>query len=290
MKDGTIATADGRLLGFAEFGDPTGSPVFYFHGFPSCRIEGGHIESAASERSVRLVAVDRPGMGLSDRVSGRRLLDWPDDVAAIADALGFDRFSVLGASGGGPYALACAYAMPDRVIRCGLAAGTGPMGAASAEDTKSSRMIGALARRAPFLVRLMLWREIGRHCGNRDKTAALLASQAQQLPAVDREIFLDESYQSRFVDQVIESFSQGTKGPVNDAAILFGHPWGFRPEDISEVEVFVWHGELDQSVPISMSKALCSRIDGAEAAFFPDEGHVSLLLRRGADIVSALVR
>ncbi len=290
MKDLTIATHDGRVLGIAEFGDPAGSPVFYCHGFPSSRIEGGLLAAASRDLSIRLVAVDRPGMGLSEYLRGRRLLDWPDDVAAIADALGIDRFAILGTSGGGPYALACAYRMPERVTRCGLAAGTGPIYGTSGKEAKSSRMIGAVARRVPFLVRLMLWREIGRHCDNRDKAAALLRKQAQQLPLVDQEFFLEESYQGQFVDQVIASFDQGTKGPVSDVAILFGHSWGFRPEDILGVDVFVWHGELDQSVPISMGRDLAARIKGARSIFFPDEGHISLLTQRGEAMLAALVR
>jgi len=99
---------DGRLLGYAEFGDPGGTPVMFFHGFPGSRLEGALGHEAAERAAVRMICIDRPGMGLSTFQPGRRMLDWPADVAALADALGIGRFAVGGVSGGGPYAAVCA--------------------------------------------------------------------------------------------------------------------------------------------------------------------------------------
>ena len=104
----TIRLQDGRRLGYADLGDAGGTPVFYFHGFPSSRLEACMVEEHARRLGVRLLAVDRPGYGLSDDLPGRTIPDWPDDVVALADALGLERFAVVGSSGGGPYAIACA--------------------------------------------------------------------------------------------------------------------------------------------------------------------------------------
>ncbi|MBC7801768.1 MAG: alpha/beta fold hydrolase, partial [Gemmatimonadaceae bacterium] len=106
-----VRLPDGRAIAVEEYGDPAGLPVLYFHGWPASRLEAGLIP----ELPVRLLAFDRPGYGRSSPQPGRTLLDWPRDVAEVADRLGLDRFHVVGLSGGAPYAVACAYAIPDRV-------------------------------------------------------------------------------------------------------------------------------------------------------------------------------
>ena len=93
-----------------QYGDPEGNLVFYFHGWPGSRCEPRLLHSVCAELQLRLVAPDRPGLGLSDFQRGRKLLDWPKDVCELADRFGVFRFTVLGVSGGGPYALACAAA------------------------------------------------------------------------------------------------------------------------------------------------------------------------------------
>ena len=125
-KNSTITLPDGRRLGCAEYGDPDAMPVLYCHGFPSCRLE----PSMLPVSGIRLIALDRPGYGLSDPLPGRTLLDWPRDVAAAADALGLGRFAVAGVSGGAPYAAACAALLKDRVMGLALICGIAPPGKA----------------------------------------------------------------------------------------------------------------------------------------------------------------
>ena len=118
----TFELPDGRVLGYAEYGASQGKPLFYFHGWPSSRIEfaalNGH--KLASELNVRVIAVDRPGFGLSDYKPRYRFTDWPQDVARLADHLGFDRFPVMGYSASSPYTLACAHTLADRLTAVGL--------------------------------------------------------------------------------------------------------------------------------------------------------------------------
>ena len=131
-----ITLSDGRALGYAEYGDPQGKPVFYFHGFPSSRLDWllSDSNNVAAELNTRIIAVDRPGMGLSDPKPDREMLDWPDDVAELADAFKIKRFAGLGMSGGGPYAAACAYKIPERLTATGIVSGMGPADAPGAKD------------------------------------------------------------------------------------------------------------------------------------------------------------
>ena len=122
-----ITLSDERRLGFAEFGDRQGKPVFYFHGFPGSRLEAKLAERIALDTHVRFIGIDRPGYGLSSFKSGRTFVDWADDVSKLADAMGIDRFSILGVSGGGPYAVACACKISDRLDAVSIVCGMGPV-------------------------------------------------------------------------------------------------------------------------------------------------------------------
>ena len=125
--DFTIQLRDGRTMGAAMVGPSDGFPIFHCHGSGSSRLEVHLLAAKASAQEVRLIGLDRPGIGHSDPKTGYRLLDWPDDVVEVADRFGIERFAVEGISAGGPYALACAYKIPHRLTSCGLIApATGP--------------------------------------------------------------------------------------------------------------------------------------------------------------------
>lgn len=121
-----IFLPDGRSLGFARLGCPAGLPLIYLHGFPASRLEAGILNAAANSLGVSIIAPDRPGFGLSDFQPRRTILDWPNDVVHLANALSIDRFSLLASSGGCPYAAACAHQFPQRLIRVGIMAGLVP--------------------------------------------------------------------------------------------------------------------------------------------------------------------
>jgi pimeloyl-ACP methyl ester carboxylesterase len=126
VEDGALVLGDGRRLGYAQYGRPDGQPLFYFHGHPGSRLEARFASQAAAEAGLRVIALDRPGYGLSDFLPGRVITGWPADVAEAAGLLGIGQFSVAGASGGGPYALACAWRQPGRVIQAAVISGVGP--------------------------------------------------------------------------------------------------------------------------------------------------------------------
>lgn len=284
----TIRLSDGRLLGYAEYGDPQGWPVLYFNGYPGTRFEGKLISEAAARASVRLIGLDRPGMGLSDFQPVRRMLDWPDDVIEFADALGLGQFSVVGVSGGGPFSAACAFKIPDRLRACGIIAGTGPMDPTSEDITRANRVMGFVAQRAPLLFRALMWWSLGRFSQDRERLEVIIEKQGQQLPERDRKLFGRPEVRMFFAEEAAEAFRQGSKGPAWEGKLLFGESWGFVPEDISMEDVYLWHGELDGNVPVSMGHAMAKRIPNCQARFYPDEAHLSLLLNHAEEILATL--
>ena len=121
-----VSLPDGRRLAYAEYGDPQGHPTFYFHGLPGSRLEAILAADSAARAGIRLIASDRPGIGGSDPQPRRTLLDWPADVLRLADHIGIPHFSVVGVSGGAPYAAVCAYAIPERLDAVMIVSGVAP--------------------------------------------------------------------------------------------------------------------------------------------------------------------
>jgi pimeloyl-ACP methyl ester carboxylesterase len=282
-EDRVIRLADGRRLGYAETGDAHGRPVLFFHGFGTTRVICPPDESAR-ELGIRLIALDRPGIGLSDRSPGRRLLDWPADVAELAERLSLASFDVVGWSGGGPYALACAAALSDRVGSVALVSAPAPL-AGSADPAYLRRLDRNAVRaagRAPWMIRLAMW-----HWGRpqrRDATAFFERSVAEMC-AADQAVLSDEALRSRMIANSAELYRQGGRG-LYDEALVLARPWGFELADI-RVPVHIWHGGRDETVPIAMAQHLVREIPDATLNLFPDDGH-HLLYRRWPEILRAL--
>lgn len=267
-----VTLPDGRRLGYACYGEPDGFPVFYFHGCPGSRLEASLICAAAARQGVRVIAVDRPGYGLSQPKADRRLLDWPDDVAALAAQLGLERFSILGASGGGPYAQACALRLEGGLHRIGLAAGLAPFGEGRQRFTMR---LGLLLARATFpLIYTLLPPFARRYPGG------MVATVARLLSAPDRLILRRPEIAAVFQNSLREAFRQGGLGAHRDMT-LYGHPWGFDLREIGR-SVTLWHGEEDRLLLPWMCRQQAEALPHAIAHFVPGEGHFSLPIN-GAD-------
>lgn len=286
--DKTIRLRDGRSLGYADYGDPEGKPAFFFHGWPGSRLQAKLVDEEAARAGIRVIGLDRPGMGLSDFKPGRQILDWPDDVAALADALGIERFAVQGISGGGPYAAACAYKIPDRLMACGIIAGMGSIGLSMEGMKTSNRVIFFLARRLPWLLRLVLWLAMGRHSQDKEKVERLISKMMRELPEPDREVMDKPELKRFFIEDICEAFRQGTKGAAYEGR-LYGQPWGFRLEDIAIDKVYLWHGELDVNVPVSMGRAMAEAIPNCQARFYPNDAHLSIVSNHSEEIMTTLL-
>lgn len=276
----TVSLPDGRDLGYADCGDPDGEPLVVFHGFPNSRVFGALFDAAGRDHGVRILAPERPGCGVSDPDPDRRLLDWPADCAAFLDAVGVDRAPVFGVSGGGPYALACAHALPDRVERAGVAVGVGPM----ASVGYRRRLPFLLARFAPPLVRLQLYREGKR---GRENPEAALEARVEETAPVDADYWRGAVGRALLASGIEARRHHGNTPLVTELAV-YGRPWGFDLDGI-DVPTHLWYGRADRIVPVEMGWHLARAIPTAESHFYPDLGHVSTVERNEDAIVRALL-
>jgi pimeloyl-ACP methyl ester carboxylesterase len=280
-----IRLRDGRLLGFAEYGDPRGAPVLYFHGLPGSRLDARLTEPVASQVGARVIAIDRPGFGLSDFQPGRQILDWPKDVGELGDHLGLPRFAVMGVSGGGPYAAACALKIPHRLSNAGIICGVGPIDTPTATHGMSrfSRFSLFLSRRFPTLVHpfcATATRVLLRNPGRFHLGAALCPLDREALERPEIESILSASF--------IEAARAGARGMAWDLA-LHGQPWGFSLRQIP-IKVHLWHGERDDTVPAHMGRYIARTIPHCRAWFYPHDGHFSLPVNRMEEILQRLLR
>jgi pimeloyl-ACP methyl ester carboxylesterase len=276
-----IILTDRRRLGFAEFGDLQGRPVFYFHGFPGSRLEAKLAEKISLDTHVRFIGIDRPGYGLSSVKPARTFIDWADDVAELADALGIDRFSILGVSGGGPYAAACACKIPDRLDAVGIICGMGPVD------------VPGLMRDMPWMYRRGL-----RLAGRRPEIAAalypfsafffrkyperMLSILSGKVAGPDKIALKNTELIKVLSASFREAFRNSLRWPASDV-VLYSRPWGFPLKDI-KTAVHLWHGEMDKIVPPEMARYMAKTIPNCRATFYADEGHFSIILNRIEEI------
>lgn len=274
--DESIVLPDGRRLAFAQSGAPDGQPVLAFHGLPGSRLQRHPDPAIARAAGVRLVHVDRPGFGRSDPRPGRTLADWPGDVAALADALGFSEFALVGVSGGGPFALACAAALGERVRRVALVSSVGPPEAMRRPRALATPagLAFALALRAPWVLRGPL--ALGARVARRRPRLALRAIAARAAPA-DRAIIARPDVQAMLAADLGEAFRQGAGAFAHEIALL-ARPWGVALATV-RCPVAMWHGEDDRVVLPDAARALAARLTLAHAAFVPREGHFMVLER-----------
>ncbi len=264
----TVKLADGRRLGYAQYGDRRGWPLFFFHGTPGSRLMAGFAASQALVRGIRLLAPERPGYGLSDPQPHRRLLDWPADVRQLADALGLERFGVVGVSGGGPYVAACAWRLPERIQVAGIVSGLAPREALDQGLSWPQRLLAQLLHRTrltqPFLTLLVT--------AIRRYPQRFLAALLPLVPQPDRAVLSRPEVRRLQIDGVVQACRQGAQAIAQDLA-LFSRPWGFQVEEIT-VPVHLWHGVRDRVVPVAMGRYLAAHIPGCRARFIPAAGHL----------------
>jgi pimeloyl-ACP methyl ester carboxylesterase len=285
MIDRQIRLHDGRQLAYAEYGDLNGKPVLLIQGTPSTRLMHPD-ESTTYELGVRLIMFDRPGFGLSDYQPNRLLMDYPNDLAELADALGITRFAVAGISGGGPYTAATAYALSDRVTAAAFISAAGPADAPHALDgiTPVRRIGYWLARYAPALVQPMLWLT---NNPQRDPQQ-FFARYTVHNPPADQAILARPEIRAMMIANYAEATRQGLRGFARELWIV-ARPWGFPLRDIG-VPVHIWHGEADNSTPISMARYIASMIPDCRATYLPRAGHMFLFEpERWREMLGALV-
>lgn len=280
-----IRLADGRILACLELGDTKGKPVLYCHGYPGSRLEARLAADAAGRLGLRLLAPDRPGAGFSTFQPGRTIGAWAADVEKLADSLGLDRFAVVGVSGGGPYALACAAFIPERLQGVALVSALGPVSRKEFLDgmIMADRLLLSLAARCPSVahiaVRVLAW-WIRRH------PEFYFRHMIAGVPDADHEVLADPEYHELLLESAAQALRQGGQGPARELMLL-ARPWDFRLEEI-RVPVHIWQGLADNIVPAVMARHMAAVLPGSESHYLSDEGHFSLIYRYHHDILANL--
>jgi pimeloyl-ACP methyl ester carboxylesterase len=275
---------DGRRLAWYEFGLPDGIPLMFYHGWPSSGSQAAMLHHLANERGIRVIAMDRPGMGYSEYVPGRTLADWPERIAAFADFLGVGPFLQLGVSGGGPYVPACVARMPDRVIGSAVLCGAVPISGNTQGFHPIYRLLFPLRKLPPgffsMLLKVAKWMI-------RDGGGQKLRWIAKSLPEADR-LALESDPQTipHFIGSFERGIAQGGRGVMGDAAIYFqACPIDFRRV---ETEIHYWHGAVDFNIPLAKVREFTDGIPGACLEIDPDLGHYSLALYRASEAMDYL--
>ena len=259
----TVRTPDGRNLAYVEVGDPHGPLVLHNHGGPSSRREARLFARSASTNRLRLICVDRPGIGQSSAQKTRSYSGWADDLVTIADALGHHEFGVTGWSEGGPWALAAAaYIDPVRLRHVSSIAG-GSYGAfgdnwAADQLSKADALGGTLALRFPPGFRLM-YAVLG--ITAKRFRGAYVKQLLKTVNEYDRQILGEPGVEDAFCAASAECFAHGSDGLIRDSELLY-RSWAF---DVTTIErrVHMWQGLDDRLVPDSINKTVADRMPGA---------------------------
>jgi pimeloyl-ACP methyl ester carboxylesterase len=285
-----LAAADGRTVEAIVAGPEDGTPLLMHHGTPGSANElwPSHLEQAAA-RGLRLIEYTRPGAAGSDRDAGRTVRSCAADAAAVADALGAERFLTVGGSGGGPHALACAALLPNRVLAAATIAGIAPADADGLDwlDGMGEENLEefAAARSGPVELEAFISRW---ESELRTITGSQVLESLGELVSPPDAAVLTGAYADFAAAGIRHSLSSGIWGWFDDDLAILGD-WGFDLREI-EVPVSVWQGRQDRFVPPAHGDWLAAHVAGAKAHLLDDHGHMSLALAVFGDILDELLR
>lgn len=266
-RGGRVRLHDGRSLAYAEWGPLDGRPLLHFHGLPDGRFGWGG-GSACADRGVRLISIDRPGVGASDPSPGRSVADWAADVEDLAIQLELDRFSVSGWSAGGAYALACAGALRSRVDTAILVSACGRLDLPGFIEQMSSAAAWRLAERLPPAMTLV-YSAMGRLARRRPRGFAKIVSSG--LSNVDRAVIRRPEVTGRMTTAYVEATRSGGRGFTEDMQTLL-RPWGFEPAEI-DLPVHLIHGRCDKVAPPSHAEHWIASLRAPDPLWIEDAGH-----------------
>jgi len=274
-----IKLSGGRALSFEQYGDPTGIPVIGFHGTPGSRLALQVISEAAKANNLRVIAIDRPGYGQSDPMSRPTFSLYINDIAELADALSFRKFIAWGTSGGGPFALACAAVLRERVISVGVVSGIGPLRNQHSIDEMiaPNRIMFSISRISPAVGSFIISRMIKAslpgmkdHVRNRTSPSPNITPQTFAIIQSDQE----------------EAIRNGGKGICFDMTLLW-QKWDFALADI-EAPVHIWHGDKDNLAPPDLARYVASNVPNAKLVMYSGEDHVGPITRHMNEIMQTL--
>ena len=285
--EGTVGVGGGRRIGFAEFGTPSGRAVIWLHGTPGARRQiPVEARRYAVEHDLRIVGIDRPGIGSSTPHVYRNMAEFPADLEAVADEIGLDELVVIGLSGGGPYALATGHAMPHRVTKIGVLGGVAPT---TGDDAAQGSIVALGKRLSPIVA-------VGRVPIGMGLTGVIrvikpLAGRALDVyakvsPAGDRALLERPEFKAMFLDDLLNGSRKQITAPLADV-LLFSRHWGFDLADV-KVPVHWWHGDADHIIPFDHGVHVVGRLPDAELHVLPGESHLGGL-GAGEEILTTLL-
>jgi pimeloyl-ACP methyl ester carboxylesterase len=280
----TNTLPDGRLLGYAEYGAPDGQPLFFFHGQPGNRLFRHPDNALTASLGVRLICIDRPGYGLSTFQKGRKILDWPEDVLRLADALGVEKFSVMGFSAGGPYALACAYKIPERLEKVIVVGSPGPMNVKEVRRcmhrvARLNYLFYTYARPLFYLSFYLYWPFARRN------PLSFLEMVKQQTPEVDLSIISDPQVFQPLLDSWVENLRVSSYGYAYDGGLGM-KGWGFDVGEITK-EVHLYWGAQDAEFITRGMGYLAHTLPNGHPHPWPDQAHFGWI-PHWAEMISGL--
>lgn len=288
----TVTLGDGRVLGFAEFGSQSddSTPLFAFHGLPGSRLESASFHRAGCEVNVRVIGIDRPGLGLSSRHPNRTLLNWPGDVRALARHLSLEKYYVLGVSAGGPYALACAYELSeDELLGVGVVSGMGPWHLGTKGVSLEARVLLNAMAYTPWLARFIMNTIFVGSARDPDpsKMKKTVEGGARRMKPSDREFCGQPEVVEVMSSSLRESFRHGADATVDDARIITSD-WGFELGHIRTNKLLLWYGTADCNTPVTSGRYMAERIPCAVLKEYDGDSHFTIHAR-ATEILGDLV-
>ncbi len=271
--EGTVAVRDDRRLSFAEYGSTRGPAVVWMHGTPGARRQIPlEARAYAEQHGLRLIGIDRPGIGSSTPHLYPNVVDWTADLELVLDTLGIDTVRLIGLSGGGPYVLAAGAALPDRIHGVAVLGGVAPT---RGEDAAEGGIIQLAVRLAPLLSLARV--PLGIALTGAIRVVKPLAGPGLDLyaalqPPGDKNLLSRPEFKAMFLDDLLNGSRFQTSAPLNDL-LLFTREWGFAPADVA-VPVRWWHGDEDHIVPLAHGRHVVDRLPDATLKVIDGESHL----------------
>ncbi len=286
MADHFITLSSGRKLAYSDYGDPDGEVLFYFHGWPSSRLQGELLDGIGKKNALRVIATDRPGLGLSEHHPTRKLLDWPPLIEELAGHLSAEKFHALGVSGGGPYVLSLAHAMPDRLLSAGVVCGAPPLNVVGIEGLMwPYRLTMKMRDWLPWMLGPTL--RTASKISEMRRTSFIMRSLIATLGPADREaLAIGDNY--RIITRSLQECMKGSTHAVRVDGDVYTSDWGIDLKSVT-YPLQYWQGDLDKNIPLELAQKFIDMLPNARLTVLPGEGHYSLPLMRSEEIVAALL-
>lgn len=280
--DHVITLSNGLRLGYAEYGDPRGEVAFYFHGWPSSRLQGCLFDDLAKKHGMRLICPDRPGIGLSDPQPGRTLADWQQTLTELAAHVGADNWHVIAWSGGGPYLLSTALLMPKRLLSASIICGAPPLiFLGDREMFWIYRWLIQLRKLLPTVLGGIL--KLGALIAGMKPGCLVHRLLLKMLGAEDRRILSDPKVFKVVCEATLGALNRPAADVIADADIYLSE-WGFEVSRIA-VPIHFWHGKQDRNIDWTYTQRLAAIIPHAVTHFSEHDGHYSLPVTHAEQII-----